>query len=279
MIKAGKGCRIGHVRILGKGDIILGDNVTIGDDVVLNISERLFIDDRSVIGDHFEMEGRWIEIGKEFWSGRYCGIGGGSCFEKPSMLKMGYQCHLGDFAFVNTARPVKIGNEVGLGQFTRVYSHGAYENFLNGFPVEFGPVTLEDRVWCPNAIIMPNVTIGHDTVVGAGAVVTRSLPSACIAAGVPAKVIKENYYPKRFAKQQKVKMMRDFILHFQKDIRSSKEIKQSGLKITVSSAVFDLEKMTIEGKANELTEKFKDELRRHGVRFRYYNRDGIYAKW
>jgi len=279
VIRTGKGCRIGNLKIVGKGDIMLGDNVTIGDDVVVNVSERLFVDDRSMIGGHFEIEGRWIEIGKEFWSGRYCGIGGGSCFEKPSSLKIGYQCHLGDFAFVNTARAVKIGDEVGLGQFTRVYSHGAYENFLDGFPVEFGPVTLENRVWCPNAIIMPNVTIGHDTVVGAGAVVIKNLPSGCIAAGVPAKVIKENCYPKEFTKTEKTRMIRDFIAHFLKDIRSSKEIKQSGTKINVSGAIFDLEEMAIEGKANELSEKFKDELRRHGVRFRYCNVGGVYVCW
>lgn len=279
MIRTGKGCKIGNVKLVGKGDIILGDNVVIGDGVIINVSERLSVDDRSLIGDYFEMEGRYIEIGKEFWSGRYCGIGGGSCFEKPSSLRIGHQCHLGDFAFINTARAVKIGDEVGLGQFTRVYTHGAYQSFLKGFPVEFGQVTLEDRVWCPNAIIMPNVTIGHDTVVGAGAVVTRNLPSGCIAVGLPAKVIKEGCFPRKFSKQEKVKMIQNFINHFLKDIQSSKEITQSSEKVKVSGAVFDLDEMTIEGKADELSEKFKNELRRHGVRFRYCNKDGSYTKW
>jgi len=279
VIRSGKGCKIGNLKVLGKGDIILGDNVTIGDNVVINVSKRLFVDDRSMIGDHFEIEGRQIEIGKEFWSGRYCGIGGGSCFEKPSSLTVGHQCHLGDFAFVNTARAVKLGDEVGLGQFTRVYAHGAYESFLKGFPVEFGPVSLEDRVWCPNAVIMPNVTIGHDTVVGAGAVVTKSLPPGCVAVGVPARVIKENCFPRKFSVQEKTKMMKDFIAHFLKDIQFSKDLKQSGTRVTVEGAIFDLDGMMIEGRASDLSERFKNELRRHGVRFRYYNKDGTYAKW
>lgn len=279
MIKMGKGCKIGNVKIIGKGEIILGDNVTIGNEVIINVSERLFVDDRSMIGDYFEIEGRRIEIGKEFWSGRYCGIGGGSCFEKLSSLKIGHQCHLGDYAFINTARPVIIGDEVGLGQFSRVYTHGAYQSFLNGFPVEFGSVTLEDRVWCPNATIMPNVTIGHDTVVGAGAVVVKSLPPKCLAVGVPAKVVKENCFPKKFSREEKARMIEQFINHFLNNIQRSRHVKQSGTKVFIGKTLFDLEKMIIEGEANELTEKFKNELRRYGVRFRYYNKNRIYTKW
>ena len=279
MNKVGKGCKIGNVKIIGKGEIILGDNVTIGNEVIINVSEHLFVDDRSTIGDYFEIEGRHIEVGKEFWSGRYCGIGGGSCFEKLSSLKIGHQCHLGDYAFINTARPVMIGDEVGLGQFSRVYTHGAYQSFLNGFPVEFGPVTLEDRVWCPNAIIMPNVTIGHDTVVGAGAVVVKSLPPRCLAVGIPAKVVKENCFPKKFSREEKARMIEQFINHFLNNIQRSRHVKQSETKVFIGKTLFDLEKMIIEGEANELTERFKNELRRYGVRFRYYNKNGIYTKW
>ena len=41
------------------------------------------------------------------------------------------------------------------------------------------------------AIVCPGVTIGADTVVGAGAVVTRDLPAGVVAAGVPARVIRQ----------------------------------------------------------------------------------------
>ena len=41
------------------------------------------------------------------------------------------------------------------------------------------------------AIVCPGVTIGEDTVVGAGAVVTRDLPAGVVAAGVPARVLRE----------------------------------------------------------------------------------------
>ena len=55
-----------------------------------------------------------------------------------------------------------------------------------------GPITLADNVWLGGGVIVcPGVTIGHDTVVGAGAVVTRNLPAGVIAAGVPARVLRE----------------------------------------------------------------------------------------
>ncbi|MGB8350751.1 MAG: sugar O-acetyltransferase, partial [Gaiella sp.] len=54
------------------------------------------------------------------------------------------------------------------------------------------PIAIGDNVWLGGgAIVCPGVTIGKDTVVGAGAVVTRDLPAGVVAAGVPARVLRE----------------------------------------------------------------------------------------
>lgn len=53
------------------------------------------------------------------------------------------------------------------------------------------PVNIENNVWIgANCIIMPGVTIGEGSIIAAGSVVTKSVPTMCIAGGNPAKVIK-----------------------------------------------------------------------------------------
>jgi maltose O-acetyltransferase len=54
------------------------------------------------------------------------------------------------------------------------------------------PIAIGANVWLGGgAVVCPGVTIGDDTVVGAGAVVTRDLPAGVVAAGVPARVLRE----------------------------------------------------------------------------------------
>ncbi len=54
------------------------------------------------------------------------------------------------------------------------------------------PISLGDNVWLGGGVIVcPGVTIGQDTVVGAGAVVTRDLPGGVVAVGNPARVLRE----------------------------------------------------------------------------------------
>ena len=54
------------------------------------------------------------------------------------------------------------------------------------------PIVVGDNVWLGGgAILCPGVTIGDDTVVGAGAVVTRDLPAGVIAVGTPARILRE----------------------------------------------------------------------------------------
>lgn len=55
-----------------------------------------------------------------------------------------------------------------------------------------GKIIIEENVWIgANATILPNVVIGKNSIIGAGSVVTKSIPSNCIAIGNPCKVIKK----------------------------------------------------------------------------------------
>jgi acetyltransferase-like isoleucine patch superfamily enzyme len=268
------------IRNLGRGEVILGKDVSIGKNVMVNVTERLVIGDRSHIGDEFIIEGRDIEIGSEFWSGHHCQIGGGSRFDKPSKLRIGCWGHLGNFSMINTARPVTIGDEVGMGTGTMIYTHGAYLSFLDGFPVDFGPVTIGSRVWIPGATILPNVTIGNNVVIGVGAVVTKSIPSGCLAVGVPAKVIKENCYPRILAAEEKKRVIDGFLKHLKRDIkRIEAQYDEAGDVLACRGALFNLKEKKVLGEADSDTETLRNELRRYGVRFRTLVEDGRYRPW
>ena len=92
--------------------------------------------------------------------------------------------------------PVTIGNHVNLAQGITVTALN--HNFedpnkrIDEQGISTTPVVIEDDIWIgANAVILPGVTIGHHSVVAAGAVVTKNVPPHSLVAGVPAKVIKQ----------------------------------------------------------------------------------------
>lgn len=89
------------------------------------------------------------------------------------LVRIGPNCNIGPYVNI-------IDNE-----FHRLEPHRRFEK------PESRPVVLEENVWLGmRVIVLPGVTIGKDSVVGAGSVVTKDIPPGCIAAGVPAKIIK-----------------------------------------------------------------------------------------
>lgn len=127
------------------------------------------------------------------------GIGEGSELRPPLYCDYGRHITIGARTFVNfglTALDVAritIGDDVQIGPNVQLLTPT--------HPVEPGPrrdkweaakpVVIEDNVWLGGgAIVLPGVTVGANSVVGAGAVVTRSLPPNVVAVGNPARVIR-----------------------------------------------------------------------------------------
>ncbi len=187
----GRGVSIADTAVLKGGRIEIGDGTQIKDAVEIEVTEQLVIGRHSILGPGTIVRGRDVVLGREFYANHHAEIGGGSCFEKTSSLRFGYWGHMGSYAMVNTAMRVEVGDEVGMGRFTNIYTHGAYLSEIDGFPVSFGPVILGSRVWLPSATVNPGVRIGNDVVVGVGSIVTKDLPDGCLAVGAPARVKRE----------------------------------------------------------------------------------------
>jgi acetyltransferase-like isoleucine patch superfamily enzyme len=119
------------------------------------------------------------------------------CFP-PFYTDFGKNITIGKNVFFNTGCSfqdrggISVGNGSMLGMNVTIatLNHGLSSESRNTtYP---SPVKIGENVWIgSNATILPGVTIGDNSVVAAGAVVTKDVPESSVVAGVPAKVIKE----------------------------------------------------------------------------------------
>lgn len=119
----------------------------------------------------------------------------GTVFYDPHNISVGRDTIIGEKAVLDGRAKLTIGNHVDIASEVMIYNseHDVHsENFANVETMKAEPVTIEDYVFIgPRAIILAGVTIGKGAVVGAGAVVTKSVEPFQIVGGVPAKVIGE----------------------------------------------------------------------------------------
>lgn len=115
----------------------------------------------------------------------------------PLRVDYGYQISVGDGCVVNhgavllDVAAITIGADVQIGPYVQLLTptHPIEPDVRRAKWEAARPITIEDNVWLGGgAIVCPGVTIGANTVVGAGAVVTRDLPANVIAYGNPARV-------------------------------------------------------------------------------------------
>jgi len=88
-------------------------------------------------------------------------------------------------------RRLSIGDRASIAQNVTIVvsSHPNNSRLAPVFGHKWEPVVLEDDVWVgAGAIILPGITVGREAVIGAGAVVTRSIPARSVAVGNPARI-------------------------------------------------------------------------------------------
>lgn len=92
--------------------------------------------------------------------------------------------------FQNYNATIKIGKDVWIAQNVGIITEN-HDPMNPDKHLAAKSVTIEDHCWIGmNAMILPGVTLGEYTTVGAGSVVTKSFPGHCIIAGNPAKILK-----------------------------------------------------------------------------------------
>ena len=105
--------------------------------------------------------------------------------QHKNKLKLGYKTDIGAFTYINAKNGVIIEDYVQIGSHCSIYSVSTIDN-------KEGQVILKKNCRIgSHSVIMPGVTIGENSIIGAFSFVNEDIPDNVIAVGVPAKVIKK----------------------------------------------------------------------------------------
>jgi len=170
----GRGCLIEQdVRLLVPRRIFLGPRVMIG--------EACFLDANTPEGRIELQDDVWLSRGSLIVAGRAEVLIGPQTY-------VGHRCLLYGHNGIRVGRDVLLANDVQLICGNHTFSRRDIP--IRAQPPKGSPIVIEDDVWLgASAIVLGGVTVGRGCVVGAGAVVTRSLPPYSIARGVPAQIV------------------------------------------------------------------------------------------
>ena len=126
--------------------------------------------------------------------------GEGLWMEPPIHFAYGSNTHIGHHVYANFNLTVVDDGECHIGNYCMfapnvvisTTGHPIHPSFRDKGAQFSLPVVIKDHVWIgSNVTIMPGVTIGENSVIGAGSVVTKDIPANVVAAGVPCKVMRE----------------------------------------------------------------------------------------
>ena len=238
-----KGYIIGKGVSIGIGSIIIGEEVNINEHTKIGIftvvrAKNISIGKLVKIGSLTFIDTEKLVIEDDARINEQVIIGGiKNC---DSCLKLGKRTIIMEYSFINPTKPIIIGDDTGIGGHCLLFTHGSWLSQLDGYPVTFKPIEIGKNVWLPwRVFIMPGVTIGDNVVIGADSLVRNSLPSNCLAAGSPAKIIRRDY-PPALSNEKRSRVLSNIFSDFIKYMEHNgyvciKEKVNNGFKITLSS--------------------------------------------
>lgn len=170
-------------------NVVFGKGITLRHPHKIRIGRDVIIDDNCMLDAKGELN-EGITIGDGVFIGRnsivYC---------KDGDIEIQRQANISFNCVVFSSRRLVIGPGTLLAAYCYVMSGGSYElgsdipfALQDGFAK--GPTVIGAGCWLgTKAVVVDGVSIGDETVVGAGAVVTRDLPARAVAVGIPAKLV------------------------------------------------------------------------------------------
>ena len=256
-------------------EIDIHPSVKIGKNVKIKC-KSIKLGEFCIIGDNVTIECNKFEAHSWLFMWHGVEVGRGGCNGKNSNVKIGKGVGIFENTVINPSESVEIGDNCGIGADVMIWTHGAWLDVMQGFPHDFGPVKLGNNVWLPaRSIVLTNVTIGDNVVIGTNSIINRDLPDGCLAAGTPCKVIREGLYPRPLNDKDLKKLVEhicsDWIdLCISKGITRNIEVWYEKRKIFLNQnslqTIYYLDDRKIEGHTNDVSEDLRDYLRRRGIK-------------
>lgn len=169
----------------------IGSSCLIEEDVRLQVPKRIFLGDRTFIGQYSYLDGgsSSLRLGNDVHLARFCTLRAG---ERGITVHDG--AGINSRSYLDGNGGLEIGPNALLSPGVQVISaNHVFDDpdkpikFQGG---KYGKVSIGEDCWLgTNVIVLPGVSIGSGTVIGAGAVVTTDMPPCSIALGVPARVV------------------------------------------------------------------------------------------
>jgi acetyltransferase-like isoleucine patch superfamily enzyme len=189
-----RGYRIAADAQIAPGVVIEGEEVDIAPGVRLLPGtvlrgRRIQLGRRVEIGPGSRLDCPEIVIGEESMIRQNVTVAG--LVLPDSRFELGRRVRVFQDAFLNPSKPLVVGDESGVGGRSLIFTHASWQSILEGYPVEFAPITIGRNVWLPwQVFVLPGVEIGDNVTIAAGSVVSRSIPANSLAAGYPARVLR-----------------------------------------------------------------------------------------
>lgn len=202
-----------NCKIISNNSVIIKKNSEVKENSVINAFNGIFIGERVIIDRDVVIGGMQSEKSKFF-------------IDDDSVILFR--------SYINTTRGIRIGKNVGIGGYCLIFTHSSWQNVLEGNHYTFADVRIDDNVWIPwNVTVFPGVSIGKNSTIGGGSVITKNIPPSVFAAGVPAKIIKKKINKIDLREKNKIikEIMTDFSSYASKflELHNSFKIEKNNI--------------------------------------------------
>ena len=219
-----RGYTIGKGVKLGFGSAVIGESVHLADGVEIGLlalvmGRSIRIGRFSSVGTMSYVACERIELGEDARIREQVYVGGPQLPE--SSFTLGSRTIVLQMAYINPTKPVRIGDDSGIGGHCLIFTHGAWLNAMDGYPVTYEPVTIGKSVWLPwRVFVMPGTTIGDGSVIGANSLVQGTIPPSSLAVGSPAKVIRSAPdFPRVPSEAERAALVSQMVSEFERYLR------------------------------------------------------------